>query len=138
MIHTDVRPAVKRAVIACFDANQTHAFYTGLGGRFGYFQMVQGWKLPFGLFWFIDVTPMDSFTERQDEVLLQFSVFSKRTSEAESLISSCCELFETTKLTYDTINPFYLTREHVVGTMKNDGNIFHSAVELAGVVETIA
>lgn len=135
----DVRPMVRKAVIARFNANPTHAFVVGVGGRFAYAKAPQDWPLPYAVFFFVDAQEKDTFTERADDVLIQFSVWAETAGEAEDLASLAYGLFENQTMTITGLVPFRLHRDTPVPTMdESDGttSLWQSGICLTGLVQT--
>ena len=137
---TDVRPMVIEAVNTLFDANPTHPFVTGIGGRFNFEDAMQGWALPYSVFFVIDDLNKDTFSERLDNVLVQFSVWAKTPVAALKLSSLAYGLFEMQEMTAPGVVPFRLHRDTPVPLMnESDGTtpLFHSGICLTGLVQTI-
>ncbi len=137
---TDARPAICEAIAAHFLANPTHPFVTGTGGRFGFGKAVQGWAYPRAVFFFVDDSPEDTFTERNDDVLIQISVWATTAMAAMGLASYAYSLFENQPLLATGIKPFRLHRDAPVPTMdESDGTatLWQSGITLAGLVQTL-
>lgn len=140
MMRSDVRPMVIQAVNALFDANPAHAFVTGVGGRFAFNEAVQGWSLPYSVFFVIDDLNKDTFSERLDNVLIQFSVWAKTGVAALKLASLAYGLFEGQEMTADGVEPFRLHRDMPVPLMdESDGTtkLYQAGICLTGLVQTI-
>lgn len=138
---SDVRPLVRKALVARFNAHQTHAFAAGIGGRFAYAKAVQGWALPYAAFFFVGADPEDSWSERGDEVTIQISVWAKTAGQAEDLASAAFDLFESQTMSLAGIADFELYRSGIVPTMDESDEttvIWQAGIELAGLVQTIS
>lgn len=136
----DLRPLVRKAIVARFQANPTHGFVTGVGGRFAYASAVQGWAYPRAVFFFVDAQVKDTWTERADDVLVQFSVWAKTAGAAEDLASLAYDLFEEQEMAAAGLIPFRLVRDMPVPTMdESDGttSLWQSGITLAGLVQTL-
>jgi len=140
MPRTDVRPMVRKSIVARFNANPMHPFVTGIGGRFAYAKAIQGWALPRAVFFFVDDGVADTFTERVDDVLIQISVWASTAGAAEDLASLAYGLFEGQPLAAAGIAPFRLHRDAPVPTMdesETTTTLWQSGITLAGLVQTI-
>lgn len=137
---TDVRPMVRRAIMARFNANPMHAFYTGVGGHLTYASAAQGSALPYAVFFFVDAHSKDSWTERCDDVLVQISIWAKTAGVAEDLASLAYDLFENQEMTATGLIPFRLLRDTPVPTMDESNGttaLWQSGICLTGLVQTI-
>ncbi len=137
---TDLRPMVRKALDAQFNATPASAFFTAVGGRLAYAKAPQDWPLPYATFFFVSVDPADTFTERTDDVLIQISVWADAADAAEDIASLAYGLFEHQEMSAAGIAPFQLYRDAPVPTMdEGDGitSLWQSGVTLAGLVETI-
>lgn len=140
MMRSDVRPMVIQAVNALFDANPAHAFVTGIGGRFAFEDALQGWALPYSVFFVIDDTGKDTFTERLDNVLVQISVWAPTAIAALKLASSAYDLFEMQEMAAPGVVNFRLHRDTPVPLMnESDGttSLYQAGICLTGLVQTI-
>jgi hypothetical protein len=130
---------VRKAIVAHFNAHPTHGFATGIGGRFAYAKAVQGWAYPRSVFFFVDASPEDTWTERSDDVLIQFSVWATTAGAAEDLASLAYSLFEGQPLVAAGVLPFRLHRDSPVPTMDESDTtttLWQSGITLAGRVQT--
>lgn len=139
--HADVRVLIRKALDDHFVAHQDHAFFAGVEGRLSYCEGLQGWPLPYAVFFFVDTEPEDTFTERNDHVSIQISVWAQTAGEAEGLAAAAYDLFENQELTADGLQSFRLQRDTPVPTMpETDGEtpLWQSGICLAGLVQTIS
>ena len=76
-------------------------FSTAIGGRFYKGRVPQGTVWPFAVYYIITDNPRDTFTEKLEEVTIQFSIFSMKsgTSEIEDIFTSLRALFDNCSLT---------------------------------------
>lgn len=136
----DLRPLVAKAIVARFNANPTHGFFTGVGGRFAFGAAAQGWALPYSVFFFVDASPEDTWTERADDVLVQLSVWAKTASEAMNLASLAYDLFEEQEMVAAGLIPFRLVRDTPVPTMPDPDSttvLWQSGICLTGIVQAV-
>jgi hypothetical protein len=131
---------VRKAIVAHFNANAAHGFYTGIGGRFAYAKAVQSWAYPRAVFFFVDDGVADTWTERGDDLLIQFSVWATTAGAAEDLASLAYGLFEGQEMAAAGILPFRLYRDTPVPTMDESDTtttLWQSGITLAGLVQSI-
>lgn len=134
----DLRPLIVKAIIARFDANQTHGFVTGVGGRFTFGRAVQGWPLPYSVFFFVDVPDASTWTECAADVLVQFSVWAATSGAAMNLASLAYDLFEEQEMSATGLIPFQLVRDTPVPTLPDPDSttiIWQSGICLTGMVQ---
>ncbi len=137
---SDVRPLLRKALFAHFQAHTGHAFYTGVDGRLAYLRAPERAPYPRAVFSFVDADPEDTWTERNDDVLIQISVWATSADAAENLASAAYDLFEGQSMAASGLLPFRLRRDTSVPTMdESDGKttLYQSGITLTGLVETI-
>jgi hypothetical protein len=76
-------------------------FSTSIGGRLYKSRAPQGVTWPFVVYYIISDMPRDTFTERIEDVLIQFSIFSSAsgTTEIEDIFTNLKTLFDYCSLT---------------------------------------
>lgn len=137
---TDVRPMVRKAIMTRFNANPSHPFVTGVGGRFAYNKAGTGWAFPYSIFFFTDDHNNDTFTERIDTVFVQISVWGSSEAIVEDLSSFAYDLFEGKNMAATGLAPFRFLRDTPVPTLDESTTtleIQHSGICLKARVQTI-
>jgi len=66
-----------------FNAAPHNSFYTDIGGRLYNTYAPEGTTLPYAVFQHISSRPDDTFTEKLDDILIQFTIFPTSASSSE-------------------------------------------------------
>ena len=77
------------------------AFSTSIGGRLYQARAPQGVTWPYAVYYLISDVPRDTFTDRLEEVIVQFSIFSQSSgsTEIEDIVTNLKSLFDNCSLT---------------------------------------
>lgn len=77
------------------------AFSTSIGGRLYKGRAPQGVVWPYAVYFVVDDSPADTFTDSIEDVLVQFSLFSSAsgTTEIEDIFTSLKALFDNSSFT---------------------------------------
>jgi hypothetical protein len=76
---------VKNLTTAIFSKAAGSGFSTAIGGRFYKGRAPQGVTWPYAIYFVVTDMPADTFTERLEDCVVQFSVFSKASGTTEIL-----------------------------------------------------
>jgi len=92
---------VKDLATAIFSKATGSAFLTAIGGRLYKKRAPQDLTWPYAVFFVVDDTPLRTFKDTLEEVLVQFSLFSQTSSSTEiedlfSLLKACYDNSELT------------------------------------------
>jgi hypothetical protein len=74
---------MKNLTTAIFSHAAGSAFMTSIGGRLYKARVPQATAWPYALFFVVSDVPMDTFKDKIEDVVVQFSVFSKASSSSE-------------------------------------------------------
>lgn len=87
---------MKNLSMAIFAKTAGSAFLTAVGGRFHKGRPPQSLAWPYAVYYIISDVPADTFTEKIEDVIVQFSVFSKAsgTTEILDIVSALQALFD--------------------------------------------
>ena len=92
---------MKNLSTALFTKFTGSAFSTSIGGRLYKARAPQNPTWPYAVYYLISDVPRDTFTEKLEEVIIQFSVFSQASgsTEIEDIVTNLKSLFDNCSLT---------------------------------------
>jgi len=92
---------VKNLSTSLFTKFTGSAFSTSIGGRLYKARAPQNPTWPYAVYYLISDVPRDTFTEKLEEVIIQFSVFSQASgsTEIEDIVTNLKSLFDNCSLT---------------------------------------
>lgn len=92
---------MKALSTALFTKFTGSAFSTSIGGRLYKGRAPQNPTWPYAVYFIISDVPRDTFTEKLEEVLIQFSVFSQASgsTEIEDIVTNLKALYDNCSLT---------------------------------------
>jgi len=92
------------------------ALNTSIGGRLYKARAPQGVTWPYAVYYLISDMPRDTFTERLEEVLIQFTIFSSAsgTTEIETIFTNLTALYDYCSLTITGNTHLSMKREHAM------------------------
>lgn len=136
----DVRPLVQQGLITLFKSDLNDAFYKGVQGRLGYVSAPSTWVLPYALFFFINGSEADSWSEQIEDLSIQISIWAQSSGEAQALASAAMKRFAGQRITVDGLMPFGLHRQNAIPTMDESDSgvvLWQSGIELGCSVQVI-
>lgn len=71
-------------ITTLFTGAQAHAYYTAIGGRQYLNRAPQGATFPYVVYSYVSGMPEPSFTENEEEIWLQFAIYSQKNSATEA------------------------------------------------------
>ena len=89
------------------------AFSTSIGGRLYQARAPQGVTWPYAVYYLISDVPRDTFTDRLEEVIVQFSIFSSssESTEIEDAFTNLCALYDYCVLTITSATHLLMDRQ---------------------------
>ena len=92
---------MKALSTALFTKFTGSAFSTSIGGRLYKARAPQNPTWPYAVYYLISDVPRDTFTDRLEEVIVQFSIFSQSSgsTEIEDIVTNLKSLFDNCSLT---------------------------------------
>lgn len=112
---------MKNLATALFGKIAASAFSTSIGGRLYQARAPQGVTWPYAVFYIISDAPMDTFTEKLEDALVQFSLFSKASGTTEVLdaAANLRALYDDCSLTITSNTHLMMERQGGGGTPEN-------------------
>lgn len=128
---------MKQLTTAIFGKLAGSALNTAIGGRLFKGRAPEATVYPYAVFYLVSDTPADTFTDKIDNVLVQFSLFSETpsSSEVEDLYTHLKTLYDDCSLTVAGRTVIWMVRENAMLMVEDDttpagaGQVWHYAVD---------
>jgi hypothetical protein len=121
---------VKELTTAIYGKLAGSVLDTAIGGRLFDTQAPEGAELPYVVYYLVTDTQADTFKDRLDDVLIQFSIFSEESSstEVKDLYGYLKTLYDDCALTVAARTVVWMVRVRMSMTLE-DNEIWHCDVD---------
>lgn len=99
-----------------FTGTTAHAYYVAIGGRQYLNRALQGATLPYVIFFMVSDVADRSFTEQEEEFLIQFNIFTEQpdATEAGTILAALYTRYDYCTLTVSGYNFISMQRDFAV------------------------